>query len=306
MVKILIALILGICAIISPILSSNDSVIADSFKTNSIKSVQGNTNSSNVFTSMYNMYLFDVSANWQMVYNYYGTNSIRYIFDGIEPYNVNPTVGFNSGSHLYALDVSFSVPVQVNQYRGFSVIFGIYGDFMTINQVQIGLSDNNNELANYTFSSISSFDDQYYLYFTGAKSINVSFIRIWFTADLTGQPLSNNQFWQTYMYGQYDSVGGYKTGYDDGYADGFIDGYDDGYDSASSVVDVNSASYQAGYNQGSQDSSNLFELFSSAVSAPVNVLMNTFDFEIFGVNVSTFILSLLTLGFIVIIIRLII
>lgn len=81
---------------------------------------------------------------------------------------------------------------------------------------------------------------------------------------------------------------GETVGYDAGYYDGDIDGYN------------------AGYNAGQNSSDSFYNMVISVLDAPVQVFLDTFDFEIFGVNVSSIILSLFTLAVITFIIKLLI
>lgn len=75
---------------------------------------------------------------------------------------------------------------------------------------------------------------------------------------------------------------GEKIGYDHGYSEGRAQGYKQG------------ESY--GYNQGLQDANQytFLGLITSVVDAPLQVFSTMFDFEILGINMKSFFLSLLT------------
>lgn len=105
-----------------------------------------------------------------------------------------------------------------------------------------------------------------------------------------------------------------ESSYTQGYIDGQTDAnntvninsasYVAGVDQANNTVNTNSASYDAGYTAGSNNAGSLSNLFSGVLEAPVHVVLETLNFEIFGIDVSTFVLSLLTVGFIAIIFKL--
>lgn len=77
---------------------------------------------------------------------------------------------------------------------------------------------------------------------------------------------------------------GFNTGYNDGYEDGVVDGYNDG------VNATNSYSFS--------------NLLTAVVNAPISVFTNLLDFNIMGFNLLSLVAGLLTLGLIVLIIKL--
>lgn len=79
----------------------------------------------------------------------------------------------------------------------------------------------------------------------------------------------------------------YNNGYQNGVNDTASISYKNGY----------TVGYQRGKNDGSREASdfNLITLADTLLSAPVNMFKNMFDFEFLGVNLSAFVLSLITL-----------
>lgn len=84
-----------------------------------------------------------------------------------------------------------------------------------------------------------------------------------------------------YSQSQYDSYGNSQ------YNQGQQKGYEEGY--------------SAGLNAGGQNS--FLSLLTAVVDAPVTAFTSLFDFELLGYNMKTFVLSLLTLAFVVAIVR---
>lgn len=93
----------------------------------------------------------------------------------------------------------------------------------------------------------------------------------------------------------------------------YINGYNAGFSAASSeigsdfynegVEDGKQIGYADGYEKGAQSSTTFFNLFSSAVNAPIKVLTDMFNFDILGVNMRDFFLGLVSLAVITTVIR---
>lgn len=81
----------------------------------------------------------------------------------------------------------------------------------------------------------------------------------------------------------------YNTGYNDGYSTGEDDGYNKGYD--------------IGFSDSQNDKNSFKELMFSIIDAPFNVLGNAFDFEIFGINMSDFLIAIVSLLLVSVVIR---
>lgn len=86
----------------------------------------------------------------------------------------------------------------------------------------------------------------------------------------------------------YDATDNFRQGYEQGYTAGKADGFG------------------AGYNEGAQDAGDytFMSLISSVIDAPIQAFMGLFNFEMLGVNLSGFFLSLLTVCVIVAVVKL--
>lgn len=81
--------------------------------------------------------------------------------------------------------------------------------------------------------------------------------------------------------------GGYSAGYNVGYDTGYANGHDDGYNTG----------YSDGYTNGVSVDSTAFTIFNGILTIgmlPINVFLAMFDFTVFGINISNFVMSLLT------------
>lgn len=84
---------------------------------------------------------------------------------------------------------------------------------------------------------------------------------------------------------------GYNAGYDLGVSAGQTAGYNTGYSDGDSV------GYNRGYNVGvnSTNTYSFTNLISAVLDAPINAFTSLFNFEILGVNLSSFLLALFTI-----------
>lgn len=308
MVKIIIAVVLGICALITPVLSTSDRVSADTLPiSNSIYAPSGTPNEQNPFTLLNNVY-FSNFLDWSDVYLLEDKTS--YVFNGVEFTGADD---FTFGSDTYSLVMWFNGTMpNIFKYYVWVHDFASYESMNNTSTVSRFFDRNGNIIYSNTNNNI----------FTGVTSSDGTPLVTYYESNTfrlyefaipsncarfeINVRLATSSVLVPFLGISYGFVYNYETIFDEGYQVGYSDGYSEGRTYADSTININSASYQAGYTKGVEESSNLFELFSSAVSAPVNVLMDTFNFEILGVNVSTFILSLLTLGFIVIVVKLLI
>lgn len=81
--------------------------------------------------------------------------------------------------------------------------------------------------------------------------------------------------------------GGYNDGYNTGYQAGSTNGYNTGYDTG----------YATGYTDGVNTDTTVFNIFNGILTIgmiPINVFLAMFDFTILGINISNFVMSLLT------------
>lgn len=352
MVKVIMAIVLGICALVTPFISSVDSVSA--------KSINGNpgidtplSKLSHVFfaqngniqfdTRLYDNYtttgLLDIISYNTLSANNFADPSIRSANTGykinygdmtdtgsIRPTQYQFSVSSTSSTNrnyvqLFFNNLSYNGSVSVQFPLNFYYFTSAYNDAVhvlptvyTNAKVYVHyVGDANSTELNY-----SVYNDNDYLYMSFNISGTFDDFSVHYSVNTNNTYFSNSNYF-TYWFTNilFDTRG---VDFNNGYLQGVTDanstlntdsvsyntGYTNGVNAANSTINGSSASYQAGYNKGLEESSNLFELFSSAVSAPINVVMKTLDFEILGVNVSTFLLSLLTLAFIVIVIRLLI
>ena len=96
--------------------------------------------------------------------------------------------------------------------------------------------------------------------------------------------------------------GQYLNGYTIGYNTGSVDGFDSGYNTGKK--DGYSSGYNDGYSSGLQVSDGgFFNLITAVVDAPIKAFTGLLDFEILGVNMKSFVLSILTLALFVVIVR---
>ena len=98
---------------------------------------------------------------------------------------------------------------------------------------------------------------------------------------------------------------GYKTGYDDGYDTGYSEGESDG---AASVGDVKySIGYRDGFTAGEQSdvSKNFVTIIGEIARVPFLAILNIFNFEIFGINVSYAIFFVLTISVVLLVLGII-
>ena len=98
----------------------------------------------------------------------------------------------------------------------------------------------------------------------------------------------------------YGYSGGYNSGYDTGYSDGKNNGYSDGYNVGQNV------GYNIGYNNGVSESNDytFLGLVSACIDAPITYFNSLFNFELLGVNLSSFLTALFTICVIVTIVKL--
>lgn len=84
-------------------------------------------------------------------------------------------------------------------------------------------------------------------------------------------------------------LAGFSSGYADGYNDGYSRGSEQGYNTG----------YSDGYTAGVSVDQTAFTIFNGILNigmAPINVFLAMFNFSVFGINLSNFVMSLLTLS----------
>lgn len=111
-------------------------------------------------------------------------------------------------------------------------------------------------------------------------------------------------------------TGGYNSGYTQGYSEGSTEGFDKGNALGVETGYENGYSegqhygYNIGYERGKYDSEasdyTFLGLFGAIIDAPLNAFKSMFDFEIFGVNMTGFFLSLFSIAVILVVVKLLI
>ncbi len=107
--------------------------------------------------------------------------------------------------------------------------------------------------------------------------------------------LSDNQYYQS---GYSD---GSSSGYSLGYSEGNTAGYNAGYTAGDSV------GYNRGYDVGvnTTNTYSFTNLISAVLDAPINAFTSLFNFEILGVNLSSFLLALFTIAVVLTVVKII-
>lgn len=90
---------------------------------------------------------------------------------------------------------------------------------------------------------------------------------------------------------------GYNKGYEQGERDGAEEAWNNGYAKGEKT------GYNKGFNDGTNNKNTWYNLFFAVVDAPVHIFSSLLNFEIFGVNMRSFALAMLTLGVFLIIIK---
>lgn len=96
---------------------------------------------------------------------------------------------------------------------------------------------------------------------------------------------------------------GFTEGEKQGLNSGFTDGQEKGY--ASGYKEGERVGYNKGFAKGSEDDG-FFKLFTAAISAPITAITGLFNFEMMGVDLSGFVMSLITLCAVIAVIKVII
>lgn len=112
----------------------------------------------------------------------------------------------------------------------------------------------------------------------------------------------NSGFRDGYVKGEDDGFfEGYDAGKDVGYKEGKDVGYKEGYENGKDVG-YNDGKAD-GYDKGMQDSGGFYSMIFAVFDAPIQVLTDMFNFEIFGVNMTAFVISIISIAVISFIVR---
>lgn len=221
--------------------------------------------------------------------NYWNTDTFMAIYDEYSQYNtvklvVNGTVTYDNPNYFVGPDFHFGYsaysynPQNINYFSTLEEndSIGVFTNF------QNGYNDENN-LYYQTFTCEVDF------YHIPGYVINedISELYFYFCVSYSNReiPISLNiSSCELFTYNSGD-ITGFDDGYNAGYYDGFTNGYDEGY------VD------------GSNADNNLLDLIIAVPDRFIDSFKTIFDFEIFGVNIFSFMVSIISLGFVIYIIR---
>ena len=99
-----------------------------------------------------------------------------------------------------------------------------------------------------------------------------------------------------------ESYGSFTTGYDEGYNNGYSQGLEDGGSSGYQT------GYADGYSQGVSQDGAMSAIFGGIINIallPINFFLAMLNFEVFGINIGSFVASLMTIAIVVMVIRMI-
>ena len=150
-----------------------------------------------------------------------------------------------------------------------------------------------------SFPKTSSFFmsyDNYSTFFYKIVLSNNSYLEI-----LMPVPVNSAVYQTTSVVGGFSFSGSYQDGYNAGKSQGESSGYLNGYNAGVTV------GYNNGYNAGTNATGNytFFNLVSAVIDAPIQTFMGLFNFELLGINLAGFFTGLLTVAFIVTIVKMI-
>lgn len=157
---------------------------------------------------------------------------------------------------------------------------------LTIDTLSIYLYDFSGASPYFTFSDTSPLISEQFSNSCWGYSFALQDLNNW--SDLSNDVYYNNGYNEGFKGGKTE---GYSTGKTEGYSNGFAEGKKNGYD----------IGYNAGVNAG-QDYS-FSALLGAVFDVPIQAFKGLFNFEIFGVNMTSFVSSLLALCVIVVIVK---
>lgn len=196
-----------------------------------------------------------------------------------------PTFSYNTGEMLY---MSSSREEFLN-YGGFPFYVHVEGEFNSnVSFIQLGTGSFH--YLTYGSSSLKAFFIKYvdvnnnYVYFEFVVPSDMEYNdrTYYLSPDLTDNQIYS-QGYNDGLSANQDNV--YKNGYNAGYNVGYNNGYSAGANAAGEYT--------------------FFGLVSAVIDAPIQAFMGLFNFELLGVNLAGFFTGLLTVAFIITIVRLI-
>lgn len=225
------------------------------------------------------------------------------------------TFGGGSLETIQVLTIQRAIPL----YNYSDTHTGYYtGVYLSVDRTNVSSSNYHNldmqyvEIGNstdyvYDFPFSSEFTNYNYFRYTDSNNCHLTIFIPLNNYDPTDFYYSPNFFEYRIYYlnqsAQFESNDFYKQGLQDGYNNGYDVGETDGYNNGYSQGKTEG--YNNGYTQGLESSERLGfpALITSVIDVPVKVFTSLFNFEILGVNILTFVTSLLTIALILAIVR---
>lgn len=214
---------------------------------------------------------------------YYSLSDCNPIINSII-YNGGSYNNVNYVNNYCAVFYSFSIPVSLD-----SLIFE-RGDTTGTRYINIWFSDNT--MTQLTIDEGS--DNRHYVLFTNSESKLIT--NILCTAQVDYNAINS--------FSVPNSTAVYSSGYDSGYNSGYDEGLDKGYENGIKANNIDT--YNRGFNDGASqnlETGGMKTLFNAILSYPVNMIKSVFDFEFMGINVSSFIMFIISIGIVAFVIK---
>lgn len=231
--------------------------------------------------------------------NQFNVSDSVYRYDGFTititggVFTLNGTVPNNFTSY----DILLRLPQVANATFGSTIVDGVkYVFFDTDGAFQLTYGSYTVFTPTYSMNGFSRWD--FSIAFVGGTTFNN--VKL-YPAFYAGNVISNPPAYAPSLYSVYSNA--QATGYDDGYEHGFAEGQSNYI--RDTLPGQLEGSYNNGHSVGFSDGLNsaseysFMSLMSSVVDAPLNVFTSMFNFEILGVDISGFLLSLFTLALVV-------
>lgn len=322
---------------LTPTSAANDYLVSERSVTNYDYTYTNNGVTFHYYFDL-NFYLYNVLSNNTFYYvvngrSYLGRNSVSY--NGITYGNGYASsdyyVDFNLvsssfifGGNIADINIYFNGTLVNQSFSGFNDLSSLGGNYAWIwyvtqrIRINYGTSDlylyypknlqSSSNALDYSLVVASSNTNNFPSVFTtGLVSSTSSRAIVSYTVDLTR---SNYDLGYEEGYNA-----GYDTGFNNGYTSGVSNGTDIGYNNGyeagyTAAIGDNQSSYDSGYAAGVAESGNQSAVANSIFDGiirigilPVQFFLSVFNFQVFGINVSVIITSLLAVAITVILIR---
>lgn len=294
----------GAIKVVLRIYKTNSSIGLSTFKTNSVSLLDLRTDTGFVY-SVYGSQLYDYSSGYSISqagmpsYNIVNINCL--VFNLIADlqyiciyYNYDGVEGYFCSQDLFRLKETYSSGSSIDTDS-------IYNEGYTAGNTEgynTGYSEG--KTAGITEGTTTGYNSGYSEGYTAGYD----------KCEDDSIPLMQENWQNGYDIGKGEGVNeGISQGYNNGYNAGLEDNqplvYQSGYDEGHLVG--KSLGLELGYNNAKEeyysDQSNFKNLMFSIIDAPFNVLSNAFDFEIFGINMSSFLIAIVSLLLVAFVIR---